>query len=673
MNKINTRILSLFTALCSTLGFQQEAQAQGLFEVPDTVCVGQKVKISNVVAASSYYWNFCSGDISKVPSPTFLNNPYGAIDASGMKIVKVDLNYYGFVIDKNGGGLTRVEFGGSLNNTPTYVNLGNMANAFPSDATGLDIVQQGTEWKLFVIGGTSSLNSTLCRVDIGPNITNNLPMAVNFGTMPGFGRPHDLHLFFENNEWYALTLNGEDNSIFRFDFGPNIQTTPTGASLGNPGNELNTSNGFAAIQENGESFLFVCNQGDNKLIRVDFGSGFSNTTLTATDLGNQFMNGPADISFIKDCGKTYALVPNALDGKTTRLTFEGSLKDPFIATDLGNMGSIANPVAISTFIRDNDAVYTMVVNGNNTFTQLKFANCMNSSIISTTQQYPDVYKYDAAGVYNIFLSINDGQPNAQVQCKPIVVLPKPEFSCLPDTLMCQGDTIELRFLAASAISYHWSPNYNIQDTLAHRTKIWPRVTTGYTATVIFDNGCIIDSTITVEVSQVYADAGPDKVIADGSYFYLDGSNSSQGPGISMVWNPKYYIDNDTIPTPRCEPKKSISYYLTVTNSDGCKAVDTVRVNVDCSDLYLPNAFSPSSKEVKVSTFGLMNYNVTKLNYLKIYDRWGQEVFSTTTPETYWDGTFNGLPQPMGNYVWIVDGVCNNGIRFKKQGNVLLIR
>ncbi len=673
MNKINTRILSVFTALCTSLGFHQEAQAQSLFEVPDTVCVGQKVKISNVTTASSYYWNFCSGDISKVPTATFLNNPYGTVDASGMQVVKAGLNYYGFVIDKNGGGLTRVDFGNSLNNVPTFTNLGNLANAFPADASGLHLVTDGTEWKLFIIGGTSTSNSTLCRVDLGTNIANNLPMAVNFGTMPGLGRPHDLHVFNENGQWYALTLNGDDNSIFRFDFGANLQTSPTGASLGNPGNMINNGTGFAAMQENGESFLFVCNQGNNSLVRIDFGTGFSNTTLAATNLGNQNLNSPADITFIKDCGKTYALIVNALNSTTTRLTFSGTLKDPFASTDLGNLGSIAGPLAISTFIRDNDAVYTTVVNGNNTFTQLKFANCTNSSIQSTTQQYPEVYKYDAAGVYNIFLSENDGLPNAAVYCKPIVVLPKPEFSCLPDTLMCQGDTIQLRFLAASAIHYQWSPNYNIQDTLAFRTKIWPEVTTGYTATVIFDNGCIIDSTITVVVSKVRADAGPDKVIADGSYFYLDGTRSEQGPGITFEWNPKNYIDNDTILTPKCEPKRSITYYLTATNEDGCKNTDTVRVNVDCSDLYLPNAFSPESKEVKVSTFGLMNYNVTKLNYLKIYDRWGQEVFSTTTPETYWDGTFKGAPQPMGNYVWIVDGVCNNGIRFKKQGNVLLIR
>jgi len=36
------------------------------------------------------------------------------------------------------------------------------------------------------------------------------------------------------------------------------------------------------------------------------------------------------------------------------------------------------------------------------------------------------------------------------------------------------------------------------------------------------------------------------------------------------------------------------------------------------------------------------------------------VFLTTDIRKGWDGTYKGVPQPVGNYIWLVKGLGGNG-------------
>ena len=97
------------------------------------------------------------------------------------------------------------------------------------------------------------------------------------------------------------------------------------------------------------------------------------------------------------------------------------------------------------------------------------------------------------------------------------------------------------------------------------------------------------------------------------------------------------------------------------------------VHVNCGDIILPNAFSPSSNNAATAKFGILNKDISKLNYFRIYNRWGEEVFQTSDPLQGWDGTYNGKPAPVDVYVWIADAFCESGLEIKKSGNVSLLR
>ena len=130
-----------------------------------------------------------------------------------------------------------------------------------------------------------------------------------------------------------------------------------------------------------------------------------------------------------------------------------------------------------------------------------------------------------------------------------------------------------------------------------------------------------------------ADAGPDRWIHDGAFTTLGGPNTilpGNNTGNYLYhWEPFIFLSDSTVPNPFAFPPYDYTYYLTVTELNSgfmCKSVDTVVVYIDCGDFYLPNAFSPNSTSTVVNRFRVLNKEIVKLNYFRIYDRWGVLVF-----------------------------------------------
>ena len=88
-------------------------------------------------------------------------------------------------------------------------------------------------------------------------------------------------------------------------------------------------------------------------------------------------------------------------------------------------------------------------------------------------------------------------------------------------------------------------------------------------------------------------------------------------------------------------------------------------------LDVPNAFTPGrfgqNSIITVKGFGIIAMN------WKIYNRYGQLVFQSNSPYQGWDGTFNGVPQPIGVYAYTLDATFDDGSKTTKKGDITLIR
>jgi gliding motility-associated-like protein len=88
-------------------------------------------------------------------------------------------------------------------------------------------------------------------------------------------------------------------------------------------------------------------------------------------------------------------------------------------------------------------------------------------------------------------------------------------------------------------------------------------------------------------------------------------------------------------------------------------------------LDVPNAFTPGrfgqNGVVKVVGFG-----ITKMLW-KIYNRWGQLVYQSNDPYFGWDGTYQGVLQPMDVYGYTLEAEFSNGKHVSKKGDITLVR
>jgi len=150
--------------------------------------------------------------------------------------------------------------------------------------------------------------------------------------------------------------------------------------------------------------------------------------------------------------------------------------------------------------------------------------------------------------------------------------------------------------------------------------------------------------------NMIAFAGADQTISLGQSVEL----VTTGVNISEYnWSPTNGLSSSTISNPFASPVSTTIYTLTVQDIYGCSYSDdlTVTVLTDYS-LTIPSLITPNDDgsndfwEIPESLF----YTGTSV---KIINREGQEVYSSSSYDNTWDGTFNGKLLPEATYYYFI--------------------
>lgn len=118
-----------------------------------------------------------------------------------------------------------------------------------------------------------------------------------------------------------------------------------------------------------------------------------------------------------------------------------------------------------------------------------------------------------------------------------------------------------------------------------------------------------------------------------------------------------------------------NYSVHVIDSHCCANDDTTYVKV--FEFFVPNAFSPNGDGLN-DVFRVFAQYTNVAFRMVVYDRWGQEVFSSDDISKGWDGRVNGRECPPESYVWVVNisflgqDIITTGDIVKK-GTVTIIR
>ena len=141
------------------------------------------------------------------------------------------------------------------------------------------------------------------------------------------------------------------------------------------------------------------------------------------------------------------------------------------------------------------------------------------------------------------------------------------------------------------------------------------------------------------------------------------------------WQPTWGINFTNINNPVFNYNRSQNYFIKMTSSEGCETTDTIRVKVFDSaivNIFIPKSFTPNGDGVNDILYPYLA-GMKSLTYLKIVNKFGKIMFETKNSNQGWNGISYGEKQPMDVYLWIAEGIDNNGAIIRKDGNVLLIR
>jgi gliding motility-associated-like protein len=239
------------------------------------------------------------------------------------------------------------------------------------------------------------------------------------------------------------------------------------------------------------------------------------------------------------------------------------------------------------------------------------------------------------------------------------------FHAFGDTTICPGDTALL--YAVGGNFYSWTPDNKITDVTVAQVKVYPNYTTTYNVLVEDNLGCKTELPVTVTVHPAaIVDAGEEMFMKYGDALYLDATGNVS----SYTWSPAYAISTLIGPNPKVSPDKTTQYFVTGTSAQGCKAIDSVVVNV--MNAIIPSAFTPNGDN-RNDVFRVLPTNIeVKLLDLSVYNRFGERIFNATDINQGWDGNYKGMPADIGTYFYALTYVIGHK-QFIEKGDVTLVR
>jgi len=144
----------------------------------------------------------------------------------------------------------------------------------------------------------------------------------------------------------------------------------------------------------------------------------------------------------------------------------------------------------------------------------------------------------------------------------VTVKPSPSVTAGADQLLCHGDSITLTATGTATIAWN--------NGVTNGVPFSPSSSGTYIVTATASNGCTDRDTVIVTVNQLpVCEAGSDMTVCSGDSIVLTATG-----GATYVWN------NGITNAVPFIALNSIIYTVTVTDNNGCKALDSVTVTVN---------------------------------------------------------------------------------------------
>lgn len=285
------------------------------------------------------------------------------------------------------------------------------------------------------------------------------------------------------------------------------------------------------------------------------------------------------------------------------------------------------------------------------------------------------YIYPDSGIYLVTLTVFDSIGCFDTITQLVSVDFPPDAFAETDTQICFGTSLQL-FSGGAVDTIFWSPATGLDNPFTFNPTATPFESTLYTAHVT--NGvCPFDTASVFIIVKPLPEINTleDRTINKGFTIQLETE--------SDLFNLINWVTTDTTIScinclsPSVTPLTTTLYTVFATDEMGCIGVDSVLIAVNeiCNKdiVFVPSAFTPNGDGANDFLYARF-FGAQKLNYFRVFDRWGTLLFETEDPLIGWDGTNKeGKKLITGVYVYSLEALCFNGEKVIKSGNVTLLK
>ncbi|MFN5088786.1 MAG: T9SS type B sorting domain-containing protein, partial [Bacteroidota bacterium] len=258
----------------------------------------------------------------------------------------------------------------------------------------------------------------------------------------------------------------------------------------------------------------------------------------------------------------------------------------------------------------------------------------------------------------------------------------PVAASMPDnySVCLPSDTIKIQVTdrdTSQFLNYLWAPNGVIKSDPLEGPIALAKITKDTTVSVLLMNKYGCESTLRTKLTLINPAV---KLTADVETLIKNKGDKaiikvSGCEGCQYIWSPFNTLNSLTDSVVIAMPNDT-TIYKVIASKQGCSVTGTIRINVDdvqCEEpnIFVPNAFTPNN-DGNNDELLVRGRWITSLRFV-VYNRYGQELFTTNNQLEGWDGTYKGKdlgPDVFGYYLTVR---CLDGGNFAKRGNVTLIK
>lgn len=233
---------------------------------------------------------------------------------------------------------------------------------------------------------------------------------------------------------------------------------------------------------------------------------------------------------------------------------------------------------------------------------------------NTSTTFAPTHTYTLAGTYQVrLISNNNATCNLfDTTYISVVVFPPLVLTPIPSVNICFGDSVSLNLNAPAGSTFSWSPNTFINNINIQQPKVSPPTNIMYKV-MVTKNGCTAYDSVDVFVFN-----NDTKIVFDSSHICLDDTVKLHASAVnnSYQWSSGQTSSSINVLTHGW-------YYLTTFDANGCKAIDSIKVD--------------SLHKVPISSYTMAICNTEKLQLLAPvgnYIYWWTPIYRITAPTTF---------------------------------------